>query len=128
MVKYAQENGHEVVVYECTNDENVFNKKGHKLKSFYYSTWNPFAYKKLRTLLKEHQPDIMHVHNYWYQLSPSIFKAAYDHNVPSVITLHNYRLLCPGVLFLRNGDHLGWLAGSPHTFFKLDTQMMILAK
>jgi len=101
--KLLKENGHEVVVYECTNDENVFNKKGHKLKSFYYSTWNPFAYKKLRTLLKEHQPDIMHVHNYWYQLSPSIFKAAYDHNVPSVITLHNYRLLCPGVLFLRNG-------------------------
>lgn len=101
--KLLKDNGHDVVIYECTNDENVFNKKRYKLKSFYYSTWNPFAYKKLKTLLKEHQPDIMHVHNYWYQLSPSIFKAAYDHNVPSVITLHNYRLLCPGVLFLRNG-------------------------
>ena len=101
--KLLKDNGHDIVIYECTNNENVFNQKGHKLKSFYYSTWNPFAYRKLKALIKQHKPDIMHVHNYWYQLSPSIFKAAYDNNVPSVITLHNYRLLCPGVLFLRNG-------------------------
>ena len=27
-----------------------------------------------------------------------------------------------------HGGHLGWLAGSPDTFFKLDTPMMIVAK
>ena len=101
--KLLRDNGHDVIIYECTNDENVFNTKNHKFKAFYHSKWNPLAYRELKATINQYKPDIMHVHNYWYQLSPSIFKASYDLNVPSVITLHNYRLLCPGVLFLRNG-------------------------
>jgi glycosyltransferase involved in cell wall biosynthesis len=45
----------------------------------------------------------MHVHNYWLVLTPSIFAAAKDCGVKTVLTLHNYRLICPGGQFLKNG-------------------------
>jgi glycosyltransferase involved in cell wall biosynthesis len=49
----------------------------------------------LRNRIRHFQPDIIHVHNFFPLASPSIFFAAKSMNVPVVVTLHNYRLLCP---------------------------------
>lgn len=38
-----------------------------------------------------------------FSLSPSIYGACQAHGVPVVQTLHNFRLLCPGVTFFRDG-------------------------
>ncbi len=56
-------------------------------------------------LIKEKRPEILHVHNYKYVLTPSIFKAAKDCGVKTVLTLHNYRLICPGGQ-LRRGNEI----------------------
>ena len=45
--------------------------------------------------IRAFRPDVMHVHNFFPLLSPSIFDAARDAGVPSVLTLHNFRILCP---------------------------------
>jgi glycosyltransferase involved in cell wall biosynthesis len=46
------------------------------------------------------KPDIIHVHNFFPIASPSIFYEANKHNIPIVMTLHNYRLICPsGILY-----------------------------
>src|SRR5690625_7908504 len=45
----------------------------------------------------------MHVHNFFPLLTPSIFDAARDAAVPSVMTLHNYRLIHPNGYLLHNG-------------------------
>ena len=45
--------------------------------------------------IKEFKPDILHVHNFVPLASPSIFYVAKRHKVPVVLTLHNYRLICP---------------------------------
>jgi len=45
--------------------------------------------------IKEFKPDIIHVHNFVPLASPSIFYAAKRNKVPVVLTLHNYRLICP---------------------------------
>lgn len=50
------------------------------------------------------KPDVVHVHNFFLILSSSIFKAARDHGVPVVVTLHNYRMVSPCSQLLRNGS------------------------
>jgi|TARA_B100000959_G_scaffold151852_1_gene159203 glycosyltransferase involved in cell wall biosynthesis len=53
--------------------------------------------------LAEINPDIVHCHNFFPLLTPSIFDACKDMNIPSVLTLHNYRLICPSAMLMRNG-------------------------
>ena len=50
--------------------------------------------------IREFKPEVMHIHNLHFAGSPSVLYAAKKLKVPVVITLHNYRLLCPsGTLF-----------------------------
>ena len=44
--------------------------------------------------IQEFRPDIVHVHNFFPLISPAIYTACRDANVPVVQTLHNYRPLC----------------------------------
>ena len=48
-------------------------------------------------------PDIVHVHNFFPLLSPSVHLACREAGVPVLQTLHNYRLICPGALLFRDG-------------------------
>jgi len=50
------------------------------------------------------RPDLIHSHNTFPLISPSIYWAAHKTNIPIVQTLHNFRVLCPGALLLRNGQ------------------------
>ena len=94
--------GHKVRKYERTNTE--INELGpiEKIKHFYKIENSDSSYNQIKKLIKEFKPDILHVHNYWFMLTPSILKAAADEGVPTVLTLHNYRLLCPGNSLMRN--------------------------
>jgi len=49
------------------------------------------------------KPDIIHVHNFFPLLTPSIYDACIEAGVPVVQTLHNYRTICPGALLMRDG-------------------------
>jgi glycosyltransferase involved in cell wall biosynthesis len=53
--------------------------------------------------LREEKPEIVHVHNTFMMISPSIYSACREANVPVVQTLHNYRLLCPAATLFRKG-------------------------
>lgn len=68
-----------------------------------------------KQLLRDFQPDVVHVHNFFPQISPSIFDACLEANVPVVQTLHNYRLICPGAFLMRDG-HIceQCIKGSPY--------------
>ncbi len=63
------------------------------------------TYRAVVDLIKERRPQILHAHNYKYVLTPSIFKAAKDCGIKTVLTLHNYRLICPGGQ-LRRGEEI----------------------
>jgi glycosyltransferase involved in cell wall biosynthesis len=54
-------------------------------------------------LLAREKPAIVHVHNTFVMISPSIFSACEEAGVPVVQTLHNYRLMCPAGAFYRDG-------------------------
>ncbi|HTO00874.1 MAG TPA: glycosyltransferase [Microthrixaceae bacterium] len=58
------------------------------------SPWNPLSERQLTRRLRAERPDIAHVHNTWFRLSPSIYRALERAEVPVVRTLHNYRSFC----------------------------------
>lgn len=67
------------------------------------ATWSNRSYREVRNAIQSFKPDVCDVHNFFPVASPSIYYAARDLGVPVVQTLHNYRLLCPGAAFLREG-------------------------
>ncbi len=67
------------------------------------TTWSVSTYREMRDMLRRQRPDIVHVHNTLPLLSPAVYYAAHAARVPVVQTLHNYRLLCPQSLLLRDG-------------------------
>lgn len=62
------------------------------------------AKRSLAKLIKDFQPDIIHVHNIYHQLSPSVLDAAREAKVPVVMTLHDYKLICPNYQLLNHGQ------------------------
>jgi glycosyltransferase involved in cell wall biosynthesis len=62
------------------------------------------ARRKMRRLLREHSPDIVHLHNIHHQLSPSILDAVKECRIPTVMTLHDFKLVCPVYSLLSNGS------------------------
>jgi glycosyltransferase involved in cell wall biosynthesis len=67
------------------------------------SAWSQSSQTLVAELCRKHRPDILHVHNFWMALTPSVHLAARSCGVATVQTLHNYRLLCANALLLRNG-------------------------
>jgi len=99
------EHGHDVMKYERTNaeiyEDGTFADKIRALRDV---AWSEKSYREIKNVIQNFRPDIMHVHNYWLILTPSILAAAKDCNVATVLTLHNYRLICPGNQMLCNGS------------------------
>jgi glycosyltransferase involved in cell wall biosynthesis len=91
--------GHEVVVHLARNPSGAVRTGA----SLAMSAWNPLAARQLYDLARQVRPDVAHVHNTWFSLSPSIFNALGAAAVPVVMTLHNYRLLCANANLFRDG-------------------------
>lgn len=76
------------------------------------------AQRDLAELLRRERPDVLHLHNPYPLLSPSVVRTAHAHGVPVVQTVHNYRQVCSSGLYFRDGHNchdcrgkvLGWPA------------------
>jgi len=53
------------------------------------------AQEKLSHLLRRTQPDLVHVNNIYYQISPAIFLTLREAGIPIVMTVHDYHLISP---------------------------------
>lgn len=93
------EHGHQIVTYYRSNDSiaassNKLLAIGQMLKACIQTIWNDRTHSDIRALLRSEKPDIVHCHNTFPLISPSIYWACAKEKVPVVQTLHNYRLLC----------------------------------
>jgi glycosyltransferase involved in cell wall biosynthesis len=61
------------------------------------------AVRKISDLIRAERPDILHCHNIYHQLTPSIITAAARQNVPVVLTLHDFKIVCPVYTRFRDG-------------------------
>ena len=93
--------GHQVIAYLQENSATIPHTPLWRVGM--RALWSNQDYKNIRILLRERCPDILHVHNTFPLISPSIFYAAYHENVPTVLSLHNYRLLCLNSYLFRDG-------------------------
>jgi glycosyltransferase involved in cell wall biosynthesis len=95
-----QENGHEVQLCEFDNQD----LEGLSSFSLLYKTiFNQNSYRKVIAQIESFKPDIVHIHNVYYEASSAIFWAIKRKNIPAVMTIHNYRLGCiQGLLFRNN--------------------------
>jgi len=91
--------GHEVVQYQVQNPPGATGAIG----SLVLSPWNPRQARKVQGLAERVRPDVAHVHNTWYAQSPAVLWALRRSSVPTVMTLHNYRLVCANGQLFRDG-------------------------
>jgi glycosyltransferase involved in cell wall biosynthesis len=116
-----QQPGGEDVVFE--QERELLQRTGHEVVSYWRSNWEVESYhgvkrlalvqraiwgsdetrREFEELLHQQKPDIVHIHNTWVMISPSIYAACHEAGVPVVQTLHNYRLFCPVGTFFRDG-------------------------
>lgn len=65
--------------------------------------FNLSAFYKVYRLVKKHRIQMVHVHNFYYRASPSVFWAAKAAGAQTILTLHNYRLFClNGFMYYNN--------------------------
>lgn len=93
--------GYDIVPFERYNDD-ISAATPARIGTALESLWSPRSYKDMRELIRGTRPDVAHFHNTFPLITPSAYKACHDEGIPVVQTLHNYRLLCPGGLFMRN--------------------------
>ena len=93
--------GYVVETFERHSDALRAQGKLGMVKGAFMTPWNPATSREMRGVVKRFQPDIVHVHNTFPMISPSVFSAAED--CTRVLTLHNYRLVCPAAIPMRNG-------------------------
>ncbi len=92
--------GHAVIEYRRHNDEIA----GQSRADIALQTlWSRRTMREMGKLLDDELPDVVHVHNTFPLISPSLYTACAQAGVPVVQTLHNFRLLCPQAMFLREG-------------------------
>ena len=93
--------GHQVHV-ELVSNRKIQGLSG-KIRTFVRTPHDAARKTWMNHLLDAANYDVVHVHNFFPLLTPAIHEAAAERGVAVVQTLHNYRLLCAGALFLRDG-------------------------
>ena len=74
-----------------------------KLKAGIDFIYNAEACSKLNTLLLAQRPDIVHFHNIYHQLTPALIGVAKRFGCKTVLTAHDYKIVCPSYTMLRDG-------------------------
>ena len=92
--------GHSVYRYILNNDQIETTPP---LEILGKTIWNWDVYQEMRSLIRQQNIQIVHFHNTFPLISPSAYYAAKAEGASVVQTFHNYRLLCPNALFLRDG-------------------------
>jgi glycosyltransferase involved in cell wall biosynthesis len=113
LVELLEKNGNEVAVFAMNHPENNSSKwseyfvsrvdyeKGsffNKLKGMFRIFWSPEAKRKIARLLDEFRPEVVHIHNIYHQISPSILPEIKKRKIPVVMTVHDWKLICPNYL------------------------------
>lgn len=88
---------------------------GSKLKKLTYplkTIYSTEAKNKIKVVLDDFQPDVIHINNFNYQLTPSILYAIKDYKkkigkkITTVYTAHDFQLLCPNHMLFDTNETL----------------------
>lgn len=95
-------NGHEVLTY-IRSSEEIENMPLGKVRAFFTGIQNSKVIREVTDFIRLNSPDIVHIHNLYPIISPGILPEIKKFGIPVVMTVHNYRLVCPNGLFFTRG-------------------------
>ncbi len=120
-----QSQGHEVAIFSRHSDQIRSQGIWGAVKGAAATPWNPWSAQAIRQVVASFRPDVVHVHNTFPLISPSIFHALAGTGVARVLTLHNYRLFCSAAIPMRDGkvctdclDHRSVLPALQHGCYR----------
>jgi len=106
-----EKNGHQVAIFAMDHPENKtstwnkyfvsyvdYGEKSSlwiKIKGILTRFYSFEAKRKIKKLLNDFQPDIVHIHNIYHQISPSILKEIKKQGIPIIMTVHDSKLIYP---------------------------------
>jgi glycosyltransferase involved in cell wall biosynthesis len=96
--------GHNVIVYHRSNSEIDNLTLLRRITLAQNAIWSSDTRHEFSRLLAREAPDLVHVHNTFIMISPSIYGACRNQGIPIVQTLHNFRWMCPATFFYRDGQ------------------------
>ncbi len=116
LTKLLESKGHEVIPFSMQDEKNYpskyskyfvsninFEKPGYNFKKARRVLYSFEAKKKFEQLIIDTKPDLIHIHNIYHQISPSILTVAKKYKIPVVETLHDFKLICPNyTLYSKN--------------------------
>lgn len=111
------EHGQEVVYFSQKNPKNIKNNQEKyfvtdldlsrlNLKALlliFRIFWSPLSRHKIKKLIKHERPDLAHIHNIYHQLSPSVLAGIKEYGLPTVMTVHDFKLVTPGYTLRADG-------------------------
>lgn len=128
--KLLLQNGVEVELYEQDN-RNIASMP--PLQVAVDTIWSRRTTSEITERIRRFQPDVIHVHNTFPLISPSLYFAANKLGVPVVQTLHNFRLFCAQAMFMRNGSvcedcigHIPWRGVTRRCYRESGTQSAVV--
>ena len=114
--RLLEELGHEVEIFGMKDKRNIFENEyfvesvEYDKMSFLQKAWaakdifrNAAAQKKFALLLQKFQPDIVHFHNIYHQLSFALVEETSRRKIPAVMTLHDYKMISPSYTLYHHG-------------------------
>lgn len=102
MERMMSDLGHEVVQLRRST-AHVRDSFTGKLSVFLSGICCPSGVRAMRDIIKRERPDVVNVHNLYPFISPAALKECRRAGIPVIMTIHNFRLICPTGLFMRNG-------------------------
>lgn len=95
--------GHEVISFFRSSEEIPDMRFG-KIRAFLSGIYNPFSRRAFRKVLEEKKPDLVHIQNLFPFISAAILPECRKAGIPVVMTVQNYRLVCPNGLNMVRGS------------------------
>lgn len=107
--------GHKTIFFSMKNRENLpteysnffINEIDYESKSLFRKVdyavkllYSFEARKKIFSLIKQTNPDVAHLNNIYHQLSPSIIDVLKTKKIPMIMTLRDYKIVCPAYTLL----------------------------
>jgi len=123
LINLLAQNKHQIVVFSTESNKNINNQYSRKYSAYWpkyndYSQQGKFGLKKIiqffynyeavrklkQLLKKEKNIDLAHIHNIYHHLTPVILKILKKHKIPVIMTLHDYKLICPNYNLFNQGQ------------------------
>jgi len=109
LFNYSSKQGNEIEYFGMEHQKNIVGNrlnqyignmdfKGNVLKKVLYPLkviYSIEAKMKIRKVIKDFKPDVIHINNFNYQVTPSILYEIKKFNIPVIQTLHDPQLVCP---------------------------------